>query len=545
MGRKIYNQNFLELLGLEGHVFTKVSFNLKYIFPAIYITLLTFLVPAVLYQGKWNSLSTITLAASLLGLAVNVVIGSKVGPLKIISGLLHPVYAYTTIIAFGIVSRVSMTDWLLATAFTIFGIIYWWIPSAGMSNAIRAVLNGIIIANEGDLNHRINLRVKRKDEIGMLAEDLNTFFSERQNFVRVLAENAKQLAATSQQLSGNAEEAAKSTRQVTKAIEEVAKGANEQTGNVTDTVSTVDQLTHAIEQIAAGAQEQNNNVTVTTELVESMSGRVESMAKSMEEVKNASQQNGLIAKEGGKAVEKTVVGMERVKNAVFETANRIKELGEQSKQIGEIIQVIDDIAEQTNLLALNAAIEAARAGEHGKGFAVVADEVRKLAERSGKATKEIADLITTIQKGTNIAVESMQVGTREVEQGVVVAQEAGKSLNEIVEKVEQAGAGVQETMKIIEEIMAGSLEVSKAISGVAAITEENTAATQEMSASAEQVGGAMQNISAATEESAAAAEQVSASAGEMAESIEKIALSADELDKMAKKLQDLVSQYQL
>ncbi|WP_242653761.1 methyl-accepting chemotaxis protein [Thermincola potens] len=135
----------------------------------------------------------------------------------------------------------------------------------------------------------------------------------------------------------------------------------------------------------------------------------------METVKQVSEQNGAVATNGGQAVERTVKGMLQVKDAVFETARKINELGEQSQKIGEIIQVIDDIAEQTNLLALNAAIEAARAGEHGKGFAVVADEVRKLAERSSKATKEIADLITNIQKGTKVAVESMQVGTREVD----------------------------------------------------------------------------------------------------------------------------------
>lgn len=397
---------------------------------------------------------------------------------------------------------------------------------------------------QGDLTHVVP-DIKTRDEIETLGKAFKTMVENLTNMVHQISSTSQQVAATSQQLSANAEEATKATQQVAMAIGEVAKGSAEQTKSVTDTVGTVDQVTQAIEQIASGAQEQNRNVMNTTELVEGMSTKIDIMAKGMEAVKGASQQNGVIAEEGGKAVEKTVVGMERVKDAVFESANRIKELGEQSNQIGEIIQVIDDIAEQTNLLALNAAIEAARAGEHGKGFAVVADEVRKLAERSGKATKEIADLITNIQKGTNVAVESMVIGTKEVEEGVIVAREAGKSLDEIVVVVEQSNVGVQKIMEIIEEILAGSQEVSQAISNVAAITEENTAATEEISASAQQVSGAMQNISAITEESSAAAEEVSASTEEMTASTEEIAASADSLAKMAQQLQDLVAQFKI
>ncbi|MHB8984176.1 MAG: methyl-accepting chemotaxis protein [Carboxydocellales bacterium] len=158
----------------------------------------------------------------------------------------------------------------------------------------------------------------------------------------------------------------------------------------------------------------------------------------------------------------------------MKSAKKITELGKQSQQIGEIIQVIDDIAEQTNLLALNAAIEAARAGEHGKGFAVVADEVRKLAERSGKATKEIATLITSIQKGTEVAVKSMD--------------------------------GLKRLM--MEEMAAGSGLVNSSIVSIAAIAEESAAAAEEVSASTEE-------MNATTEEIAASARHMSDLAREL------------------------------
>ncbi len=400
-----------------------------------------------------------------------------------------------------------------------------------------------LASGEADLTQR--LEVKAKDELGLLADCFNSFIEKIQQIIKKIANSAENVAATSEQLSANGEEAAKATQQVARAIEQIAVGSGEQSKSVNDTVKVVGQVAMAIDQISAGAQEQSKNVISTTDLVADMANKIDRMAEGMETIKEVSEQNGIVAVNGGKAVEKTVQGMLRVKEAVFETAQKIHELGEQSQKIGEIIQVIDDIAEQTNLLALNAAIEAARAGEHGKGFAVVADEVRKLAERSGKATKEIADLITDIQRGTKLAVDSMQVGTKEVEDGVSLAQEAGQSLNEIVDGVKTAGDNVHKITGLINEILCSSQEVSKAVGNVAAITEENTAASQEMSAFAEQVNAAMENIASISEENAAAAEEVSASTEELTASVEEISSSGGQLNGMAQELQDLVAQFRL
>jgi len=541
--KQAYKLNFLENLGLEGHVFTQVSFNLKYTFPAIYASLLVFLVPAVLYQDKWNSLSTVMLVVSLAGLAVNVVIGSKVNILKKFSGILHPIWAYATIIAFGMVSRLNLVDWILAAGFVVFGIIYWWIPSAGMSNAIRSILNGVILANSGDTGARICLRVKRKDEIGILAENLNSFFEERHNFIKMLQDNASQLAETSRELDGISESSSAAFRQIAAAIDQVAKGSTEQAKITNEAVGVMGQVGMSIEQIAVGAQEQSGNVVKTTEMVNEMTVKMDKMAAGMEIVREVSQQNGSLAQNGGKSVNKTVEGMNRVRAAVLETSQNLNQLGERSQKIGEIIQVIDDIAEQTNLLALNAAIEAARAGEHGKGFAVVADEVRKLAERSGKATKEIADLITDIQKRTKTAVDSMEKGTREASEGVALAEEAGQALSEIVNGVVTAAENVGKITDTINEIMDSSREVSHAVNNVAAITEENSAATQQISASSEQVNGTIKNVASISQENAASVEEVSASTEELAGSIDNISTSAKGLTRMAARMQELVNQF--
>ncbi len=412
----------------------------------------------------------------------------------------------------------------------------------GISVPAGLVAQTALRVAEGDLTVK-ELKVKSKDEIGDMSEAFNKMVVNLRDMIHQINSTSQSVAATSEELSSNAEEATKATQQVSQTIEQVAKGSTNQAQGVTDIVQVMDQMAQSIQQVAAGAGEQSKNVVTTTSMVEDMSRKIDTMADGMEKVKRASEENGVVAEAGGKSVEKTVNGMLKVKEAVFETAQRMQELGDQSQKIGEIIEVIDDIAEQTNLLALNAAIEAARAGEHGKGFAVVADEVRKLAERSGKATKEIAELITEIQRGTKVAVESMDVGTKEVEAGVTLAQEAGQSLKEIVNGVKGTGENVHKIMGLINDILTSSQEVSKAANNVAAITEENTAATEEMSASAEEVNSSMQNVASISEENASAAEEVSASTEELTASIEEISASSENLSKMAQELQTLVSRF--
>ncbi len=414
----------------------------------------------------------------------------------------------------------------------------------GISRPTSLVAETALRVAEGDLTVD-ELKVTSRDEIRDMADAFNKMVVNLRDMVHQINGTSQSVAAASEELSSNAEEATKATQQVAQTISQVAEGSTSQAQSVTDTVEVMDQVSQSIQQIATGAGEQNKNVVQTSELVEEMVKKIDVMAEGMEIVKQVAEQNGIVAINGGKSVEETVHGMHQVKEAVFETAQRIHELGEQSQKIGEIIEVIDDIAEQTNLLALNAAIEAARAGEHGKGFAVVADEVRKLAERSGKATKEIAQLITDIQRGTKVAVESMEVGTKEVESGVGLAQEAGKSLGEIVEGVQTAGEHVSKIMGILNEILDGSEEVSKAINNVAAITEESSAATEQMSAAAEEVNASIQNVSAISEENASAAEEVSASTEELTASIEEISASSDQLAGMAQDLQKIVSQFRV
>jgi methyl-accepting chemotaxis protein len=186
-----------------------------------------------------------------------------------------------------------------------------------------------------------------------------------------------------------------------------------------------------------------------------------------------------MARQGGKTVESSLQKMRAIAASVRATANKVQELGKGSDQIGEIISVIDDIADQTNLLALNAAIEAARAGEQGRGFAVVADEVRKLAERTSKATKEIAQMIQRIQVETRSAVEAMREGTRQVEEGVDSTAEAGKALADIIRTAEQAGQMISQIAGAAAEQSTATDEASANIEKIAQVTRETATGTRQ------------------------------------------------------------------
>ncbi|MCX5689883.1 MAG: methyl-accepting chemotaxis protein, partial [Planctomycetota bacterium] len=208
------------------------------------------------------------------------------------------------------------------------------------------------------------------------------------------------------------------------------------------------------------------------------------------------QDSGKAATEGGQVVQETIQGMRAIAEAVTAGASSVQELGRRGEQIGEIIKVINDIADQTNLLALNAAIEAARAGEHGRGFAVVADEVRKLADRTTNATEEIAQSIQAIQQETQGAVAKMNMGTSQVEVGVGRATKAGESLRAIVSSAEDVALMIRSIAAAAEEQSAAGEQVSRSIQGINSVTSETAngaeqaaQAAADLSAKAESLRG--------------------------------------------------------
>jgi len=288
----------------------------------------------------------------------------------------------------------------------------------------------------------------------------------------------------------------KSIQSLHEAMQSVQEGVNA-------TASASSQISSSSEEMAAGAQEQSAQTADVAAAVEEMTKTIIETAKNSSLASEAAKKAGSIAKDGGFVVNETIKGMNRISEVVKESADTVQALGRSSDQIGEIVQVINDIADQTNLLALNAAIEAARAGEQGRGFAVVADEVRKLAERTTKATKEIAVMIKQIQKDTGEAVNSMSAGTEEVEKGKSLTLRAGESLKQII-------AGADEVLSIVTQV---------------------AAASEEQSTTAEQISKSIESINQVTGESSAG--------------IQQIARASEDLSRLTVNLQELISRFQI
>ncbi len=274
------------------------------------------------------------------------------------------------------------------------------------------------------------------------------------------------------------------------------------------TASASNEITASTQEIASGVNEQSRQSTEVATAVEQMTRTILDTTKNAAMATESSKNYGNIAKEGGQVVNETIDGMNKIAEVVKKSANTVQALGKSSDEIGEIIQVINDIADQTNLLALNAAIEAARAGEQGRGFAVVADEVRKLAERTTKATKEIATMIKQIQVDTEGAVISMKEGTEQVEKGKQLADRAGHSLKQIIEGADKVVDIVTQVAAASEEQSSASEEISRNIEAINAVTGQSSSGIQQVAKASQDLSQLTVNLEALISKFKIASEQV-------------------------------------
>src|SRR5712671_6747001 len=310
---------------------------------------------------------------------------------------------------------------------------------------------------------RARAEVTSNDELGYIAENLN----------RAVAKVSK---ATSNQDTndalGNVTDSINyMLDNFTKVLERVRKAAMEVT-------ACSNNILVAADEMQAGATQQDQEITNTSSAVEELTVSMKQVSNNAEASAEAARRALDAAEQGNRAVRDTLEGMQRIRASVQATAKKIKSLGDRSLEISEIINVINDITEQTNLLALNAAIEAARAGEAGRGFAVVADEVRKLAEHSRAATKDIAALIKAIQAETNEAVVVMEEGTKEVEGGAALADQAGRALDAISSVVRQSAELVQEISLASKQQVRGTEGVAHAMQIISNITRQTSQGTR-------------------------------------------------------------------
>jgi len=328
-----------------------------------------------------------------------------------------------------------------------------------------------------------------KTEIGELNRSFKKFVNNFLNLIKEITSSAEDISASSEEMSATAEQTANGAQQTSTSTTQLAQGANEISVNVEKGVNSIDNLNKSIQEISKEAV------------------NVSGLGNETEKQANV----------GAEHVKKAVHKIDSIKHAAGDISVSITVLGKLSKEIEEIVDLIKSIAGQTNLLALNAAIEAARAGEHGKGFAVVADEVKKLAGQSAEATEKITGMIKEIQNKTNVAISTMDKATQEVEEGVLVVNDAGTALEKIILQVKAANNKIQ--------------DITQGIEGIA----DNSENLVQM----------IENISAITQQTAAGAEEISSITLEQSSSIKEISTSSQTLAQIAEKLINQVSVFKL
>ncbi len=383
---------------------------------------------------------------------------------------------------------------------------------------MQGYLSGTAATAEAIAGGDLTVDVTPQSERDALGVAFSSMVTQLRSTIGQVRDIADSLGSAKDDLGRSADQAASATQEVASTTSQVADGSSQQATSVQETSKSMDQLDQSAQRLEEQAERD-------------VAQAADRMAVNAQEATNGVGETVERASAGADRVQATVDGIARIKTSIDGAADEIAGLGERSQEIGKIVAVIEDIAAQTNLLALNAAIEAARAGEQGRGFAVVADEVRQLAERVSSATKEIAELIGGVQQGVDGTVRAMEEGAAEMDAGTAAAAEAAAALTAILGSVDEVKQQIDEIASGSEQLKGSSAEMLGVVGELKDIA----------GSSAESVT----NIASIAQENAAGSEQVSAAAEEMTAQVDQVSAAAVDLGRMSDELSTEVSAFRL
>lgn len=397
------------------------------------------------------------------------------------------------------INRANLVTIGLTFSIVLLGILGGIVFVRSITRPVRKVMSILQKVAKGDLTEKVG--EVGSDEIGQMAHYTNEMIDGLGNIIGQIKANASQLASASTQIAASSEQTLKNSEASAAAVEEIT--------------STMHEMSANIQSVAKNIQSQSSSVAETSSSVEQMVASIQRVAENVKRLVDISQRSLEAVIAGREAVLKASSGMEEINKVTVKAADTIGKLGSKTDDISRIVEVIDDIAEQTNLLALNAAIEAARAGEQGMGFAVVAEEVRKLAERSARSTREIAELIGAVTKESQEAVKHMENNAAIVEQGLALSREVNQALQRIEESVTEVSRYSQEIGAATMEQSSGSDQIGKAVVNLNEITQEISSASEEQSSGAEQVVKAIEKVREMVQQDASSASSLASAAEQL------------------------------